>query len=109
MHAADNQLIRGSQQFTHGAMVRRTHIKVEVEPPVSECLDQRFHGGEMVLSHEDSRNMSWARGARQYPVHKDLSQCRRGHPAAGKWMEANNYLQMRNNCQGASARCRECR
>jgi len=24
-------------------------------------------------------------------------------------MEANNYLQMRNNCQGASARCRECR
>ena len=49
-------------------MVRRTHIKVEVEPPVFECLDQRFHGREMVLGHEDSRNMRWASGARQNPV-----------------------------------------
>jgi hypothetical protein len=62
----------------------------------------------MVLGHEDSRNMSWASGARQNPVHEDLSHSVGvvTRPQA-KWMEANNYLQMRNNCQGASARCAE--
>ena len=51
--------------------------------------------------------MSWACGARQYPVHMDLSHSVGvvTRPQA-KWMKANNYLQMRNNCQGASARCR---